>query len=401
MSGAGVALADVNGYLITGTSYDDNLFRVPDGLAFPDVSKTDSVSTLGGGGSFSLQNDHFQLNATADIDQNWFSKNSFLNNLAYDGTLELSERQKFVYIDLQAAQTQSLSSFEDIRSPVRNLSSVTRTGARFSFALTSDVRVVFDTKFNRDTNTNAQISQADYNQYTVGAGLGYFSPTGNSIVVEETQTYTNGLNDQIIDIGSTLIDSKIRYIDNTTSLQLGYSPSPVIGLFAQAGYLRRTDQSIFHADTNTPVGSLKLAYRPDSVIEVDITGGRQLSSQSYLLINGVSDNYIKVSPTLFFPNGVKASADFAYDQRDYGYLPQFGFDSSNTSDSTLRYDASLSYKLLDNYEIGLTAYHEERHSGVLADTYTDNGAMLTLTIRSARPIRPPDSVEKADLLLLP
>jgi hypothetical protein len=220
-------------------------------------------------------------------------------------------------------------------------------------------------------------------------------------VLEETQTYTDGLEPQIILFGDFLIDSKIQYVDNTTSLQIGYSPSPVIGLFAQAGYLRRTDQSIFHDNTNTPVGSLRLSYRPDTVIEVDLTAGRQLSSQSYLLISGIADNYVKVNPILLFPNGLKASATFSYDQRSYGFLPQFGFNTSNTSDVTLRYESSLSYTLLDNYQISLTGYHEERRSGSIADTYTDNGAMLTLTFRSARPARPPEGLEKADFLLLP
>jgi hypothetical protein len=400
-SRASVALADVNGYLTAGAAYDGNLFRAPDGQAFPGFSKSDDIFSLGGGGSLNLANPHFQLNGTIDVGQSWYSRNSFLNSLSYDGSLELTERQKYIDLDVEAAQSQSLSSFADIRSPIRNLQSLTRTAARIGLAATADVRLVFDVKFNRDTNSNALVAQADYNQPSGGVGIGYFSPSGNSVVVEELRTYTQGVNEQIFLLANGLVGSKINYVDDTTSLQVGYSPSPVISLFAQAGYLRRTDQSILHDNVNTPVGLIRLSYLPDAIVQVDVSAGRQLSSQSYLLVEGVQDNYIKAKPMLKFNNGLLATLDFSYDHRSYGVVQQLGLGPSNAEDQTLRYDASLSYKLLDNYEVGLSAYHEERHSSAILDTYTDSGFMLTLTLRSARPVPPPDGLEKADLLLLP
>jgi hypothetical protein len=144
-----------------------------------------------------------------------------------------------------------------------------------------------------------------------------------------------------------------------------------------------------------------LSYLPDQIVQVDVSAGRQLSSQSYLLVEGMQDNYVKAKPMLKFNNGLLASLAFSYDHRSYGVVQQLGLGPSNTEDQTLRYDASLSYKLLDNYEVGLSAYHEERHSSAILDTYTDSGFMLTLTLRSARPVPPPDGLEKADLLLLP
>jgi hypothetical protein len=401
ISRAGVAFADINGQITAQNTYDDNIFRTPDREIFPNFSNADDVFTLGGGGTLSLNKENFQFNVTGDISENWYTKNSFLSSLSYDGTLELKEKQKYVSLDVQATQNQALSSFADIRTPLRNLQSLTRTAARVGLSVSGDIRFVLDAKFNRDTNTNAEISQADYNQSSGGIGVGYFSPSGNSLVLEELRTYTQGITAQSFVVDDILISSKISYIDDTTIVQLSYAPSPVIGLFAQGGYLRRTDQSVFHDNKNTPVGSLRLSYHPDLIAGVDISAGRQLSSQSYLLVNGITDSYIKANPTLTFPNGIKASTDFSYDQREYGFVPQLAFISSNTSDETMRYDATLSYKLLDNYEFGITGYHEERHSNSISDTYTDNGVMLTLTLRSARPAPRQEGIENSDLLLLP
>jgi hypothetical protein len=395
------AFADVNGYVTAGASYDNNLFRAPDGQSFAGFSKSDDIFDLGGGGQLNLTNPHFQLNATIDVGQNWYSRNSFLNSLAYDGSLELTERQKYIDLDVQAAQSQSLSSFADIRSPVRNLQVLTRTAARVGFAATADVRLVFDVKFNRDTNTNALVAEADYNQPSGGVGIGYFSPSGNSVVVEELRTYTQGVNPQIFLLQNGLVGSKINDIDDTTSLQIGYSPSPVLSLYAQAGYLRREDKSIIHDNLATPVGSLRLSYLPDALFHVDISAGRQLSSQSYLLVEGLQDSYVRIKPVVAFDNALNLTFDFNYDHRSFGIVQQLGFGPSNTSDQSMRYDATLSYKLFDNYEVDFTGYHEERHSNDIIDTYTDNGLTLTLTIRSARPAPPPEGLEKADLLLLP
>ncbi len=400
-SRAGLAVADVNGYVSATGSYDDNLFRAPDGVSFLGVSRSDDLFGLGGGGTFSLTNEHFQLNASGDVGQNWYDRNRFLNSLAYDGTLEFTERQKFIDLDVQASENHALSSFADLRTPIKNLQSVTRTAARVGLAATSDVKVVFDVKFNRDTNTNAQIAEADYNQTVIGAGLGYFSPSGNSLVLEELRTYTKGVNLQEFLINDFLIGSKINYFDDTTMVQLSYSPSPLTTLFAQAGYLRRTDQSIFHNNVTAPVGALRFSYRPDTVVEIDISAGRQLASQSYLIVEGITDSYIKANPSFRFPNGLKASFDFNYDHRSYGLLPEFGLNSGRTTDQSMRYDATLSYQILDNYQIALSGYHEERHSDTLFDTYTDNGLMITLTLRSARPAVAQGPVDQSDYLLLP
>jgi len=401
ISRAGVAFADINGQISAVDLYDDNLFRAVDGKSFPGYSRHDDVYTLGGGGTLNLNKEHFQLNATGEVGENWYTKNSFLNSLSYDATVELTGRQKFVDLDIQAAQSQAQSSFADVRTPLKNLQSLSRTAARVAFTVTSDVRLVFDAKFNRDTNSNAVIAQADYNQPVIGVGAGYFSPSGNSIVLEEQRTYTQGASPQYFILNNSLFGSKTNFVDDTTMIQLTYAPSAVIGLFAQAGYLQRADNSILHNNTNTPVGLLRLSYTPDSVASMSISAGRQLSSQSYLLSSGITDNYAKVSPALTFPNGLRASVDFSYDQRNYGVIPQFAAIESNSSDDTIRYSAALSYPILDNYAIAISGYHEERRSSTVLDTYNDNGVMFTLTIRSARPQAPPEGLEKADRLLLP
>jgi hypothetical protein len=360
------AAADVAAQLGASAAYDDNLFRQSRDLPNSSHGRSDQIYSVNGQINATVTPGDFNGRLQIDAGQNWYAQNPDLDNFNYSVRLGLQRSSlDGIGLSLTGQSERLLSSFADIRSRVRNIQELNQIDAETTVPLTPEIRLVVDPTFTQNTNSSLQVSYNDFRQYGIRAGLGLFTPLGNSVALTATRRYTDGLQPRLVLLADgTSTNSQIDVVDTSVDVKATYHVSPFTSVSAFVSYVERRDRSIFRSNYSGPAGNISITYSPRDTLSVQLTGGRRLETQSFIFVDSVKSDfitfvgYVRVAERF----DLNLLADHYRRRYRYGLLVNAG--QPFEIDRNYRIDADFGYRVADRLRLGIRATREWRTSTV-------------------------------------
>ena len=362
-----------------GYRYEDNLFRLPKGRSIlADGKRSDRIASVNGQIDADFHPDDYDGTLTAVIANDWYARNTRLNNFNYSLGLNVARRPGAkLDIVANAESDRRLSSFTDLTSAIRNIQALQRFSATVTYPISPDIRIVTVPEYQRSTNSSDRLNSNDYNRYGGGVGLGYYSPIGNSIAVTVSRRQTDGIRDRLVFVGGIVQNAKINIVDTSIDVRLNYRPSTFTTITATVSYVDRNDKSVLNNNYHGPAGNVAFIYEPRETLRAQVDVGRLLDTQSYLFVDSIRTDYVDGSVDAVVADNIQAGLRAAYQRRRFLYDPLSG--QSNRIERIYRFTASVSWLVLERLNLSVSAFHEHRSANYQFGNYNANVVQGTAT----------------------
>jgi exopolysaccharide biosynthesis operon protein EpsL len=324
--------ADAPGDVINGVdftvgvraSYDDNLYRLPEGLdpatlTGPGATRSDVVerALLGVDGHWQWSQQKLLLNVTAD--HNRYDNNDELDNTAGRGSLQWDWKAgSFLSGKIGGDYSRSLANFANTRFLEKDELSSTGYFATVGFRLGPSWHLKTGARRTETEHSAFQRRFDDSQTDSVIAGLEYETSSENTIGVQARRseaTFQNGLNlDGVMFVRD--------YTDEALTLEVNRIFSPRTQLVLSAGYLQREykDPGLALIDRGSfegGIGEATLDWEATNKITLSIQGWRNL--RAYL--DSCADYFValggSVAATWTPTNKIAMKLDVGYETQDY------------------------------------------------------------------------------------
>lgn len=360
-------------YLADRYMYDDNLFRIPDGLLasdpaiLPPASLDDYINRASAGARIRLDSSRQVFSADLRIDDVRYDRNDDLNytggaaNVGWDWQVghRWSGKLNGQYDRSQA----SLSNYIFFGKDVVDTATL---GAEFRFGIGSRWRLLA-AGAAADTDHSSDIRRVDnFESQTGRGGIEYVTLAGNLFALE--YRYTDAEFPVARDLGANL-----AYEERVPGARLEYAFTEKTQLRARAGYLERDYANPASADYSGEIWDLTLRWEPRTKLYFDLKAWHELkayadSESDYFVTDGGS-----ITPTWEPTTKIKIAAAFAYEQQDYVgvgvLLPPIEGDRKDDVTSAL---VSIDYTPRDIVTIGLGYRWVDRESNRDFRAYDDS-----------------------------
>ncbi|HZF15727.1 MAG TPA: outer membrane beta-barrel protein [Steroidobacteraceae bacterium] len=282
-------------YLADELSYDDNLFRVPEGLAASDpaaigVPSTDDLlnrASAGVHGRWDLSRQVFGLDLR--LDDVRFQDNSDLNYVGGNAGLQWKWQTGKRWSGLITGQyDRALANYSNYRFFAKDLVDVGAYGAEVRFHFGSRWSLLAAGTDTRTNHSADERADEEFHGRTARGGLEYRTPSDNLFAAE--YRYTDGEfpnADPLVDgFGS-------RYFEHVPTVRVSYIFTPQTSLEARYGYLERTYQDPAAGDFAGGVWNAKFTWRPREKLWFEMKGWHELrayedSESQYFVAQGWS-----------------------------------------------------------------------------------------------------------------
>ena len=371
--------------------YDDNLFRVPSAvgsvgsLVNPNASRADRVSSVsaGGDGQWILGRQVFNVDLHAD--QNWFARNSFLNNTSGNAKL-VWNWQVGGYFSGTAGATYShaLVSFGEALYLGRDLLNSTAYFGTARYQVGPHWALYGGVGDSSVAHSAAAAQTGNFRTQGGNAGIEYALDVADTLSVEyryDQGRFRAGQLETVI-VNSQPVTLSPDFHDDTVLFTLKHSFSDKTQLVADAGYLKR-----FYP--NTSVGSFSgdiwratLNWQPSDKTQLAFAAWRELhayleSQSNYFVSTGGS-----VKPTWFATDKITVSVQYAYEKQSYIQTSTSVVNLGPLNANVGVESANLNYSPRDNWILGLAYVHVNRASSAESFRYGDNLATFSVLYKT-------------------
>jgi hypothetical protein len=367
--------------------YDSNLFRVPSGvgsvttLVSPTASRSDRLSTIsaGGDGQWLLGRQLFQLDLHAD--QNWFARNSFLNNTAGNANLLWNwEVGGHFSGTAGATYSHSLVSFGQALYLGRDLIDSANYFGTARYQVGPHWAVYGGVNESTIAHSAVAAQSGNFRTQAGSAGIEYAVGVSDTLSLEyhydqgrfragQTETF-NG------------VTFSPNFHDDTALFTVKHSFSDKTQLLADAGYVKR-----FYP--NTQVGAYSgvtwrgtLNWQPTEKTQLAFIASRELhayleSQTDYFVFTGGS-----IAPSWFATDKISVSMLFSYGKQDYiqtstSVVALGPINTKGASES-----ANVNYAPRDNWLVSLGYIHAKRTSNAASFRYGDDLATFSVLYKT-------------------
>lgn len=316
-AGAAEAQDPFRFYLADRYMYDDNLFRIPDGLlasdpsVAPPASLDDYINRASAGARIRMDSSRQVFSADLRIDDVRYDRNDDLNytggaaNVAWDWQAGHRWSGK-----LNGRYDRSQASLSNYIFFGKDVVDTAILGAEFRFAIGSRWRLLA-AGAAADTDHSSDIRRVDnFESQTGRGGIEYVTPAGNLFALE--YRYTDAKFPVAHDLGAD-----IDYEERVPGARLEYAFTEKTQLKASAGYLERDRANPVSADYSGEIWDLTLRWEPRTKLYFDLKAWHELkayadSESDYFVTDGGS-----ITPTWEPTTKIKVSAELAYETQDY------------------------------------------------------------------------------------
>ncbi len=298
--------------------YDDNLFRIPDGLLAsdpsipPPQSRNDYVNRASAGMRIRLDASRQVFFADLRLDDVRYQRNDGLDytggsaDARWDWQLgsRLSGR-------LTAQYDRSQASLANYRFFSKDVVDAQSYGAEFRYAIGARWRLLAAAAA-MDTDHSAAPRRVENFESTSGrGGLEYVTPAGNLFAFEYRYT------DAKFPIAENLAGTPRGYEERVPGARIEYEFTEKTGLKLRAGYLKREYDNPALADYSGTVADATLRWEPRSKIHFDIKAWHDLKAyvdaeSDYFVADGVS-----IAPSWAPTEKIQIGALYSYESQDY------------------------------------------------------------------------------------
>lgn len=360
-------------YVANRYTYDDNLFRIPDGLLasdpsiLPPASLDDYINRASAGARIRMDTSRQVFSADLRIDDVRYNRNDDLNytggaaNVAWDWQAGHRWSGKF-----NAQYDRSQASLANYIFFGKDVVDTAIFGAEFRYGIGSRWRLLA-AGAAADTDHSSDVRRVDnFESQTGRGGIEYVTPAGNLFALE--YRYTDAKFPVARDFGANL-----AYEERVPGARLEYAFTEQTQLKARAGYLERDYANSASADYSGEIWDVTLRWEPRTQLYFDLKAWHELkayadSESDYFVTDGGS-----ITPTWEPTTRIKVAAAFAYEQQDYVgvgvLLPPI---EGNRRDDVTSALVSIDYTPRDIVTIGLGYRWVDRESNRDFRAYDDN-----------------------------
>jgi len=380
----GANAATAQSYRITpsaSVSYDDNLFRLPPAIRerLPDLGE-DVVTYLSVNGDAQTRVGVVAVDVQASAGKSLHVNNPGVDTFSYAGSVAANYRTGQATVDGAASFLRAPVSFADSNSTRQVLRDTTDLTLNASHDLLGNFRLVGRFEYFNLGLSGSGLSAYNTHRVTGSGGFGYYSPSGNSITLEYTQTQARGDSTRPVAIGDTIQTYRGNSRDSSIISHIDYQITGITSLNGTLGYTRHDDRSVLNADTSGLVGNIALRWSPLPGLIVKPALRRDFSSETLLFSNGViSTRYsLSVSEKLFGRLGLNLGISredrrFRYDLRATDPAALNRVERITHANAGLSYDTGLKFALALDYE------HNQRDSTQVDFPYAADTVTFTIS----------------------
>lgn len=306
-------------------TYYSNLFftdeRIPTTPTFKGVESDLSYGLRGGvNADYYLSRQRFTVNATATESQ--FQNNSNLDNIAYNarGAMNWVIGSDWEG-DLAAAYTQSLGSFADIRSNVKNI----RTTESFSGS--AMYRMYYDWKLRGAITQTLLENGADRfragnrNDTAYEFGTRYYSKGGDNFLGLNFKTTDGQFPNREFIPGLSRVNSSFLQYDLQGTVDWRYSgETKIIGA---VGWTNRLHSEVTQRNFAGLTGRITVVYSLSGRTTINAAVRRDVGAIEDVTSNFVLTQGFSIGPTYALTGKINLSANYDYSQRKFLGDPGF------------------------------------------------------------------------------
>lgn len=348
-------------------SYDDNLFRVPDGLlqSDPSVLAVESLDDYINRASIGVQT---RLDA---------SRQAFIANLRFDD-VRYARNDDLNYrggsADLQwdwrvasdwsgrvlAKYDRALAGFHNYRLFVRDVVDTATYGGELRYGIGSRWALLGAASWS-ETDHSAQIRRIDkFESETVRGGIEYRTPASNLFAVDYRDTSAR------FPIADSIPNGlPFKYDDQQYGLNVAYAFTAITQVSARVAHEKRDYIDPRLGDYSGPTWNMLVHWAPRTKLYFDLKGWHELTAYAdaesdYFVSNGGS-----IAPTWEPTTKIAVTTTFSYEKQDYrsanpstGILPA----RSNGEDEVRIAKLSIDYAPRDFLSFGLGYNWTDRES---------------------------------------
>ena len=298
--------------------YDDNLFRIPDGLLasdpsiLPPKSLDDYVNRASLGARVRLDASRQVFHADVRIDDVRYQRNDDFDftggnaDVLWDWQVADHLSGKFfgTYDRAQA----SLSNYRFFGQDIVDAATY---GAEFRFGIGSRWRLLAAAAA-ADTDHSAELRRTQNFQSTTGrGGIEYATPAGTVFALEYRFT------DAKFPVAESLAGAPRGYEETVPGVRMEYVYSEKTSFLASAGYLDRKYDNPAVAEYSGGIWNVRLKWEPRSKLNFDVKAWHELKAyvdaeSDYFVADGVS-----IEPEWKPTSMVTLGALFSYENQDY------------------------------------------------------------------------------------
>jgi exopolysaccharide biosynthesis operon protein EpsL len=298
--------------------YDDNLFRVPDGLLETEPaiagreSEDDYVNRASAGVRVRLDQSRQVLHADLRIDDVRYNRNDDLNytggnaDLSWDWQLGRRFSGKlFGQFDRVQAALNNYRFFE------RDIVDTAGYGGEFRVGIGSRWRLLAAAAAT-DTDHSSPVRQLENFESTSGrGGIEYATPAGSLLALEYRVT------DADFPIAADIAGAPRGYQERVPGIRIEYPFTVQTRLIARAGYLDRDYDNPVSGDYAGEIWNATLQWEPRAKLGFDLKAWHELraytdAESDYFIADGVS-----ITPKWKPRTTLEVSATYSYEKQDY------------------------------------------------------------------------------------
>ncbi|MDF0486561.1 outer membrane beta-barrel protein [Sphingomonas sp. H39-1-10] len=361
--------------------YDDNLYRVPSALrkTLPD-SGEEVVTYLVVRGGVATRIGVVAVDLKGTAGQRIHAYNPRFNAFNFAGSAAATYKTGQGEVNATASYLREPVLFDDAFITHKTLRSTADVGVVASRDLLGNFRVVGRAGYQRSAVDSRELEANGTRIVRFSGGLGYFSPTGNSVTLEYSEQRADGLATTQIQTGSGLAPYRSDFRERSVISYIDYHLTGITSLRGSFGYTWHDDRSILNKDGRGIQADIALVWSPLPNLVITPTFRRGFSTESRVFSNGVQvTSYgISASETLFgrvnFNLGVsRGSRRFRYDVQAPAPL------ALNRNEVTTRVSAGLSYATGSKFTLSLAYEHAQRESTKVAFPYVADAVTFSVT----------------------
>ena len=365
-------------FISVGSTYDDNLLRLPDnGPA--GVQRSDRATQVVGGFLLDRPIGRQKLTGQAKLSRVTFDHYDQLDYNGKDFSLDWAwVLGNYFDGNIGGSYQQVLTPFNDFHSDQRNLRTQRREYANGGWRLHPSWRL--RAGFQRDRFDYELFEQSLNNRKEdlSEVGIDYLAASGSKVGLVARRIKGNFLNPRRI--GTTFLDQ--NYTQDELKANVNWLYSEITQVRLLAGYAKRKHDTFSERDTSGLNGRVTVNWSPRAKLRFTADAWREFAAVESTIVNNSVNTGASANATWEISAKLQASAGVKREKRKFERLPYvfFNVDPSDTTRST---NFGLTYQPLRKVQLSVTGFKDRRTGTPLAGTgsYKAKGVSLMATVQ--------------------
>jgi exopolysaccharide biosynthesis operon protein EpsL len=368
----------INYSATTGVNYDSNIYRLPSNasplLVVGKSSTGDVIRILSAAANFSKDYSNQKVQMGASVTNNKFNNLSSLdyNSTSYRGALNWTLTSKLSGT-LSDERLQTLNSFADIRTNVRNLKSENVRKLNADWWVQSDWHVLMGVASNISSNSLTTINSLNYRTSTAEWGLKYTPSEKSSVSVKTKNIQGNYIN--VATNFATLLDT--GYTERQDVIEVLWQPTSKSGFVGSWMNLQRRHPLFYQRDYGGGQGGLTYNLGVSDITHVTMSFNRSLNTWFDTFSSYYVNDTISISPK--WELAPKLALHTTLARNTSSYRGSVIANAVTRQDVQKQFELGLTWSPQRSITLNASLQHSARNSNFTFYEFSDNAAGVSVS----------------------